>query len=93
MRTVNMHEAKTNLSRLVEAAANGEPFIIARAGTPIVKVIAVEAPEAGDLVEAAIPPVHVDARDLADRPSGLEGGDDQHVDAGCDPDPLDDFHR
>ena len=48
MRTVNMHEAKTNLSRLVEAAANGEPFIIARAGTPIVKVIAVEAPEAGE---------------------------------------------
>ena len=34
MRTVNMHEAKTHLSRLVEAAANGEPFIIARAGEP-----------------------------------------------------------
>ena len=47
MRTVNMHEAKTNLSRLVKAAADGEPFIIARAGTPIVKVIALEAPEAG----------------------------------------------
>jgi len=47
MRTVNMHEAKTHLSRLVEAAANGEPFIIARAGRPIVKVIAVEAPELG----------------------------------------------
>ncbi len=47
MRTVNMHEAKTHLSRLVENAANGEPFIIARAGKPMVKVIAVEAPEAG----------------------------------------------
>ena len=47
MRTVNIHEAKTHLSRLVEAAANGEPFVIARAGTPIVKVIAVEAPEPG----------------------------------------------
>ena len=47
MRTFNMHEAKTHLSRLVEAAANGEPFIIARAGKPIVKVIAVEAPSAG----------------------------------------------
>ena len=44
MRTVNMHEAKTHLSRLVEAAANGEPFIIARAGKPVVKVIAVDAP-------------------------------------------------
>ena len=41
MRTVNMHEAKTHLSRLVEAAAKGEPFIIARAGKPVVKVVAV----------------------------------------------------
>ena len=47
MRTFNMHEAKTHLSRLVEAAANGEPFIIARAGKPVVKVVAVEAPVAG----------------------------------------------
>lgn len=43
MRTVNMHEAKTHLSRLVEGAARGEPFIIARAGKPLVKVVAVEA--------------------------------------------------
>ena len=42
MRTVNMHEAKTHLSRLV--AANGEPFIIARAGKPVVKVVALDAP-------------------------------------------------
>ena len=47
MRTFNMHEAKTHLSRLVEAAANGEPFIIARAGKPVVKVVALEAPSAG----------------------------------------------
>ena len=47
MRTVNMHEAKTHLSRLVEAAAKGEPFIIARAGKPMVKVTAVEAPGFG----------------------------------------------
>jgi prevent-host-death family protein len=44
MRTVNIHEAETHLSRLVEAAAKGEPFIIARAGKPLVKVIAVDAP-------------------------------------------------
>ena len=49
MRTVNMHEAKTHLSRLVEAAANGEPFIIARAGKPVVKVVALEAPETGSV--------------------------------------------
>jgi prevent-host-death family protein len=44
MRTVNMHEAKTHLSRLVEQAANGEPFIIAKAGKPLVKVVPLDAP-------------------------------------------------
>jgi prevent-host-death family protein len=33
---VNIHEAKTHLSRLVEQAANGEPFVIAKAGKPLV---------------------------------------------------------
>ena len=47
MRIVNMHEAKTHLSRLVEAAAGGEPFIIARAGKPLVRVTAVDAPPPG----------------------------------------------
>ena len=47
MRTINMHEAKTHLSRLVKAAADGEPFIIARAGKPVVKVVALNAPESG----------------------------------------------
>jgi prevent-host-death family protein len=44
MRQVNMHEAKTHLSRLVEQAANGEPFVIARAGKPLVKVVPIETP-------------------------------------------------
>jgi prevent-host-death family protein len=47
MRTVNIHEAKTHLSRLVEQAAKGEPFVIARAGKPLVKVVALDAPAAG----------------------------------------------
>ena len=47
MRIVNIHEAKTHLSRLVQAAANGEPFIIARAGKPMVKVVALETPGFG----------------------------------------------
>jgi prevent-host-death family protein len=42
METVNMHKAKTNLSKLVAKAAKGEPFIIARAGKPLVKVVAIE---------------------------------------------------
>ena len=40
MRTVNIHDAKTHLSRLVDQAANGEAFIIAKAGKPLVKVVA-----------------------------------------------------
>jgi prevent-host-death family protein len=43
MRTVNIHEAKTHLSKLVDAAAKGEPFIIARAGKPLVKVVPLDA--------------------------------------------------
>ncbi|MGS2722569.1 type II toxin-antitoxin system Phd/YefM family antitoxin [Porticoccus sp. GXU_MW_L64] len=39
MQTVNIHEAKTHLSRLIEQAVNGEPFVIAKAGKPLVKVV------------------------------------------------------
>ena len=44
MRTINIREAKTHLSRLVDRAANGEPFIIAKAGRPLVKVVPLDAP-------------------------------------------------
>jgi prevent-host-death family protein len=44
MKTVNIHEAKTQLSRLVEEAFEGEPFVIAKAGKPMVKVTALSAP-------------------------------------------------
>jgi prevent-host-death family protein len=44
MNTVNIHEAKTHLSRLIEKAAKGEPFIIAKAGKPMVKVVPLDAP-------------------------------------------------
>ena len=39
MQTFNVHEAKTHLSRLIQMAADGEPFIISRAGKPMVKVV------------------------------------------------------
>ena len=45
MRTINIHEAKTHLSRLIEQAAKGEPFVIAKAGKPMVKVMAIDAPD------------------------------------------------
>ena len=44
MKVVNIHEAKTHLSKLVEEAAKGEPFIIAKAGKPTVKVVPLDAP-------------------------------------------------
>ena len=44
MRTFNIHQAKTQLSRLVDQAVKGEPFVIAKAGTPLVVVTALDAP-------------------------------------------------
>lgn len=49
MKTVNIHQAKTHLSKLVEEAANGEPFIIAKAGKPAVKVTALSAPTGAEV--------------------------------------------
>ena len=45
MQTYNIHDAKTQLSRLVDLAARGESFVIAKAGKPMVKVVALAAPE------------------------------------------------
>jgi prevent-host-death family protein len=47
MTTVNIHEAKTHLSRLVDKAARGESFIIAKAGKPLVKVVPLDSPTGG----------------------------------------------
>jgi prevent-host-death family protein len=44
MKTVNIHEAKTHLSRLVDQAAKGESFMIAKHGKPLVKVVALNTP-------------------------------------------------
>ena len=45
MKIYNILEAKTHLSRLVEKAAKGESFLIAKAGKPMVKVVAFDSPE------------------------------------------------
>jgi prevent-host-death family protein len=44
MITVNISEAKRQLSKLIDQAAKGEPFIIAKAGKPLVKAVALDAP-------------------------------------------------
>lgn len=43
MKAVNMHEAKTHLSRLVARAEQGEEVVIARAGRPVVRLVPVPA--------------------------------------------------
>lgn len=41
---VNIHEAKTHLSRLVDRAAAGEEIVIARSGRPVARLVALEGP-------------------------------------------------
>lgn len=80
MKTVNIHEAKTHLSRLIEAATKGEPFVIAKAGKPLVKVEMVEAPEPrrlGFLAGTGSVPEDFDrmaADDIADMFEGKSAG-------------------
>lgn len=78
MKTVNMHEAKTHLSRLVEGAVRGEPFVIARAGKPLVKVTVVEdvAPQRiGFLAGKIDVPEDFDSMDEAQVRALFEGAD------------------
>jgi prevent-host-death family protein len=44
VKSVDIRTAKVNLSRLVAQAAKGEPFVITKAGNPLVKVVPVDAP-------------------------------------------------
>ena len=81
MHTVNIHEAKTHLSRLIEKAAKGEPFIIAKAGKPLVKVVPLDAPVAaekrrtGFLAGAFAVPEDFDRMGEAEIESLFGGGD------------------
>lgn len=45
MQTVNIYAAKAHLSRLVDAAANGDEIVIARAGKPVARLMPLAAPE------------------------------------------------
>jgi prevent-host-death family protein len=42
MKQVNIHEAKTHLSRLVEEAARGDEIVIAKAGKPVARLVAID---------------------------------------------------
>ena len=69
MQTINIHEAKTHLSRLVESAAAGEEIIIAKNGKPVARLVALNTSRAprepgalrgririGDDYDAPLPP-------------------------------------
>lgn len=49
MEIVNIHDVKSRLSKLLDGVAQGRPFIIAKAGKPIARVIAVDAPDMGQV--------------------------------------------
>ncbi|MGA9625398.1 MAG: type II toxin-antitoxin system prevent-host-death family antitoxin [Bryobacteraceae bacterium] len=72
MRTVNIHEAKTHLSRLVEQAAKGEPFVIAKAGKPMVKVMPLETPVAGQVQRLGFMAGRIQVPEDFDRMGGAE---------------------
>jgi prevent-host-death family protein len=72
MLTVNIHEAKTHLSRWVDRAAKGEPFIIAKAGKPMVKVVPLETPESGRVRRLGFMAGQIAVPDDFDRMGGTE---------------------
>ena len=67
MQTVNIHEAKTHLSRLIEQAVKGEPFVIAKAGKPLVKVSRLDAPAATETKRVGFMKGQIEVPDDFDR--------------------------
>ena len=72
MKTVNIHEAKTQLSKLVEEASKGEPFVIAKAGKPMVKVTALTAPVGREVTRIGFMAGQIAVPDDFDRMGGSE---------------------
>ena len=72
MKTVNIHEAKTQLSKLVDGASRGEPFIIAKAGKPIVKVTALGAPTGSEVRRLGFMAGQISVPDDFDQMGGAE---------------------
>ncbi len=80
MKTVNIHEAKTHLSRLIQEAVDGEEFVIAKAGRPMVKVTAIaeSAPPVrrlGSMRGQIIVPADFDTMDQDEIIALFEGGE------------------
>jgi len=65
--TYNIHDAKTQLSSLVEQAARGESFVIAKAGKPMVKVIALDSPSSLEIKRFGFVAGQISVPDDSDR--------------------------
>ena len=72
MQAVNIHEAKIHLSRLVEQAAKGEPFMIAKAGKQLVKVSALDSPTGDQIRGLGFMNGYIKVPDDFDRMGGEE---------------------
>lgn len=72
MQNVKIHEAKTHLSRLVDQAAKGEPFVIAKAGKPLVKVTRLDAPAGGQIKRLGFMAGHIAVPDDFDHMGSAE---------------------
>lgn len=70
MKTVNIRQAKAHLSRLVNEASKGEPFVIAKAGKPMVKVTALGAPVGPETRRLGFTARQISVPDDFDRMSG-----------------------
>jgi prevent-host-death family protein len=72
MQTINIHDAKTHLSRLVEQAVQGESFVIAKAGKPLVKVSALDSPSSNQMQRLGFLTGQIAVPDDFDRMGGVE---------------------
>ncbi len=74
---INIHAAKTQFSRLVDAAAAGEEIVIARAGKPLARLVPLATPNGGrvlgKLAGRLLVPADFDARLSDDELAGFEG--------------------
>ena len=74
MKTINIHAAKTHLSALVEEAAEGNEIVIAKAGKPVARLVALERPAFGLALGALKGRIHAsDNFDDALPPEVLKG--------------------
>jgi len=71
MPTVNIHEAKTNLSKLIEQVEHGEEVIIARSGRPVVRMVRLEPDPATPRVPGSWKGRLVIHPDFDELPSGI----------------------